>query len=373
MLDNKIYELFKNKCTIMHVLDSMPFMVWVKDHKGSYLCVNSRFEITCGKNSKEIIGKVDFDIWPERDALKYRESDERVMKSCSSNSIDERFNDIKNGYCLLNVFKTTILDQHGKAIGIVGIATKRKEEKQFWVRLYKQSRFLKPIIVERNMKVKFENEKIIETKKTEILRINCFGKFEVFKDKKKIRWRGSKTKELFAFLLKNRLRSIHKDEIIDMFWNRYDYPRAKANMQAAICRIRKSFDELGNYITIDYSCNSYSIDIENVYLDVYEFEKLTKGICKVDITNIESAVKALKLYKGEYMEEDGFIWALSKQASINNRYDEILHEVVKYYLDSNKHNEVLRLLNEIVYINSLNKTANDILNKIQKNYKCNNM
>jgi PAS domain-containing protein len=70
-------------------LQHFPGSAYIKDHDGKLVYINSYAETEYKWNIKELIGKTDFDIWPEQ-AAKFREEDIRIMKTgCKIEKINE--------------------------------------------------------------------------------------------------------------------------------------------------------------------------------------------------------------------------------------------------------------------------------------------
>jgi PAS domain S-box-containing protein len=59
----------------------LPGVAFIKDLRGRYVYYNDASEKLFGKNSTEIIGKTDTEIWPSDIAVTYRENDAKVIES----------------------------------------------------------------------------------------------------------------------------------------------------------------------------------------------------------------------------------------------------------------------------------------------------
>jgi len=182
----------------------------------------------------------------------------------------------------------------------------------------------------------------------ERLFVNTFGNLEVFRGNRHIRWKGAKTAELFAFLLENHNKGIHKDIIVETMWPEYEYKIALRNMQTAMCRLRQSLGELGSQIRIEYSCNHYKIELKNVFCDLIEFEQKTRNIIHISPDTVSNVMEALELYTGHYLEKDDYLWAIAKQSSVKNRFYDLLMKTIKYYLKNSKIEEGKYLLERII-------------------------
>ncbi|MCX6074868.1 MAG: PAS domain S-box protein [Campylobacterales bacterium] len=115
------------------ILDSFPFFLWLKDTNGDYLATNIAVAKATGfDNPSEIIGKNDFDLFPEEMANSFRADDKEVMQSLQKKELEELIEG--NGERRWHeTYKAPILDKEGNLFGTVGFArdiTKDKESEE---------------------------------------------------------------------------------------------------------------------------------------------------------------------------------------------------------------------------------------------------
>lgn len=112
------------------LLDSLPFIAWLKDGDGRFLAVNEAFAQAFGYDSPdEIAGKTDFDLSPPAVAEDYRTGDLEVMTNREPMTIDERILD-HGELRWFETYKAPIFDPRGAVAGTAGFArdiTTRKE------------------------------------------------------------------------------------------------------------------------------------------------------------------------------------------------------------------------------------------------------
>ena len=97
------------------MLDSLPFSVWLKDLDGKYLAVNQAFAEYTGQSEKNIIGKTDFDLYPEQEATVYVASDVAVINGSKQGFFESRV-----GENWKEEFKNLVYDELGNPIGTAG-------------------------------------------------------------------------------------------------------------------------------------------------------------------------------------------------------------------------------------------------------------
>ncbi|MCE1248763.1 MAG: PAS domain S-box protein, partial [Firmicutes bacterium] len=72
-------ELHSQTALLAGILDSIPDLVFYKNNESVYMGCNPQFAKYAGKEKEEIIGKTDFDIFPEEIAGNFIETDQQVV------------------------------------------------------------------------------------------------------------------------------------------------------------------------------------------------------------------------------------------------------------------------------------------------------
>ncbi|WML36688.1 response regulator [Clostridium sp. OS1-26] len=208
---------------------------------------------------------------------------------------------------------------------------------------------LKPIRKERFNKAlkRIIDRKIIE-ESTEIKgrwKILCFNTLEVYYEENKLKWKTEKEKTLFAYLFENLGKSVHKDKIIENLWFGSDYKNNLIYLQTTISRLRKSLRNLGGNFKIEYSNNSYQMNMENVDCDVFEFEKLVDECKIVDESKIDVVDKIINIYTGDYLAENCYVWSVLNEERLREKYLDLLINFSKYLMKTERYKIALKYLN----------------------------
>ncbi len=107
---------------LQSILDNTPLIIFIKDLEGKYLLANQSYRTAFGFTKEEVIGKTDFEIVEESDAMRYKEIDEYVIREKKNVEIEETIQQdgvTKN----LLIVKFPLFDKNNTIYGIGGIAS----------------------------------------------------------------------------------------------------------------------------------------------------------------------------------------------------------------------------------------------------------
>ncbi|MFH1116321.1 MAG: SpoIIE family protein phosphatase [Pseudomonadota bacterium] len=128
-LQNRVKELEQTERSLHEthitreaILDNIPDMAWLKDKEGRFLAVNEAFEKACGFSRERLLGKTDFDFWPQQVAERFRKDDEEVIRSGVRKRIEETLVREKPVKTWIETIKSPIFDGNGHVIGTTGIS-----------------------------------------------------------------------------------------------------------------------------------------------------------------------------------------------------------------------------------------------------------
>ncbi len=140
--------------------------------------------------------------------------------------------------------------------------------------------------------------------------IQCFLSFEVWLNNQVITLNSTKARELLAFLVNKAGTPASWEQITEALWYDLDYKKAHNNLYATVYRLRKWLAETGISRILECRRNSYRVLPGEFDCDWYEFEEAER---------VGDHTKMQLLYKGRYMEENGYEWAYPKQADLDRK------------------------------------------------------
>lgn len=112
------------------LLDTFPFIVWMKDHEGRFLEVNQKFANIVGENSPiDLHGKTDFDYFPQEMAQNYVDDDKKVVSSGIAVDLEERIQKSNGEIYWAETYKSPVTVD-GTTVGTVGFARDITDKKR---------------------------------------------------------------------------------------------------------------------------------------------------------------------------------------------------------------------------------------------------
>lgn len=107
---------------LLEIVDNIPAPIYLKDSDGRYLLINKRYEELAHITIKDIIGKTDFDIFPEQIATLFRTQDEEVIKNGAPLEFEETITLPDKNFTFITS-KFPLHDKTGKIHAVGGFCT----------------------------------------------------------------------------------------------------------------------------------------------------------------------------------------------------------------------------------------------------------
>lgn len=135
----------------------------------------------------------------------------------------------------------------------------------------------------------------IEPKSNALLRVQCFGNFDVFTpDGNHVHFERSRSKEVFAYLVHRHGSSCSTKEIAAALFEDEPYDKKQQNyIQQLIHSMVKSLKAVGAEEAVVRSYNALAVNVDFLDCDYYRFKELDAG--------------AVNAYQNEYMSQ--YYWA----------------------------------------------------------------
>ncbi len=113
------------------ILEHLPHMIFVKEAKNlSFVRFNAAGERLVGLPRSELVGRNDFDFFPEEEASFFQSKDREVLAKKELHDIPEETIQTRHGPRLLHTKKIPILDADGEPLYLLGISEDITEKKR---------------------------------------------------------------------------------------------------------------------------------------------------------------------------------------------------------------------------------------------------
>jgi PAS domain S-box-containing protein len=131
LLTQNIIELQQQKKFLQLVIDNLPQLIFWKDTESRYLgCNRAIAELNHFTDTKEIVGKTDWEMVWYQSAEKYRQDDRRIMASNKAEFHIIETIKIPDSIRWVDTSKIPLLNVQGELVGILGTSEDISERKQ---------------------------------------------------------------------------------------------------------------------------------------------------------------------------------------------------------------------------------------------------
>ena len=161
-------------------------------------------------------------------------------------------------------------------------------------RIHAHGYILNPMTAVRVLEEIGESAAIPRETGTELLKVQCFGSFEVFWQGKPLLFNRKKTREMFAYLVDRKGALCSSEEIASAVWeDDGDMRNTKTQIRVLISDLRKTLSNIGQEDVLIRQRGLAAINTDKLDCDYYHM--------------LEGDVNALNSFKGEYMTQ--YSWA----------------------------------------------------------------
>jgi PAS domain S-box-containing protein len=125
-------RLRANEALLEAIIDNASASIYVLDAQGRFLLINNQFAQIFGLDKQAVIGKTDYDIFPQETAEGYQNADLEILKKGAPLQVEEAVPQADGLHTYITI-KSPLLDAQGAPYALCGIATditprKRAEE-----------------------------------------------------------------------------------------------------------------------------------------------------------------------------------------------------------------------------------------------------
>lgn len=226
---------------------------------------------------------------------------------------------------------------------------------------------LKPIQKQRLKKTidRLEKRKYDSSpKEMEVHSVNVIRSFHMLQFEKSgqkpqtLRWRTSKSEELFAYLLHHRKGFVSKEALSDILWPDVDSKKAMTSLYTTIYLIRKTLNEAKIPVTITNvgGHSGYSLELDDYKIDADIWEEALQKLEPIDSQNVAEHQKWLDYYTGDYFGEHNYIWAENERQRLCWLWRNHAVQLIEYYSNQSMLTESIAVYQRMIDIQPLNES-----------------
>lgn len=147
-----------------------------------------------------------------------------------------------------------------------------------------------------------------------------------------LKWRTQKAKELLAYLVAHINEEVSRGRIIDNLWPEFEQSKALNNLNSNLYYLRKMLKPmaLDDHLVSDKHMVRFRLNGERMRVDFLDFEKKV-----TENKALHGWYDLLKIYKGEYLAQEAYLWASSKRVF----YETLFEEQTNYWYNSGTYEE----------------------------------
>ncbi|MFC3803859.1 response regulator [Cohnella sp. GCM10012308] len=178
---------------------------------------------------------------------------------------------------------------------------------------------------------------------------NCLGSIELRTSQNEIiKWRSSKSTELFAYLIMQRGKLVSKAKMIEDVFDHMPLKNADIYLNTTIYQLRKLLDRHGLPQAIYSGNQHYVIDQTHIEVDAFLFEDQSSMLDFGDAIQVNRAVEHEKNYKGKLFGEHVYGWAHHEIERFALLYISFAHQLCEALLRRAEMDKAISILKKLV-------------------------
>ncbi|MEK4277132.1 response regulator [Paenibacillus sp. FSL R7-0026] len=179
--------------------------------------------------------------------------------------------------------------------------------------------------------------------------IRCLGMLQVQlhpnEPPKHMKFRTTKIRELFAYLLHHRNKPIKRDTLLELLWPELDERRGISNLHSGIHRLRSMMNEFmgEDKMVIRYQQFGYLLETGEFRIDAEEWESRLTRLPVLSSSTITEHRQTSDQYEGQYYGEDDYVWAELERQRLHALWRNHAMQLAQYYIELGQNTEALTL------------------------------
>ncbi|WP_010630727.1 response regulator [Sporolactobacillus vineae] len=162
-----------------------------------------------------------------------------------------------------------------------------------------------------------------------------------------VKWRTSRARELYAYLLKEHGRFVSKETLIDLLWPDSDPEKANTQLYSTIYQIRKLLEKLPFHHRLVKNDIGYSLDLDGTPIDAEEWEAAVSRLPTIERSNYKEHIRLCKAYHNHYFADYSYLWAESERIRLCQLWLEHAYHLIDFLMKERLYTEALDICQQI--------------------------
>lgn len=192
-----------------------------------------------------------------------------------------------------------------------------------------------------------------------LVSIQCFNHLQFHlsgQGPQEIKWRTNKVRELFAYLLHHRNKTVDKETLLELLWPDCDLSKALPQLYTAVYLIRQTLKRYGIKTVSINKGNleaGYRLTVESSLIDVDEWEQHLGQLAPPSHANIAEYEQVLAMYSGDYLGAYDYLWAEYERERLRRLWLQLAKKMSSFYQEAGKLEEAVRVNKRIQQLHPL--------------------
>lgn len=154
--------------------------------------------------------------------------------------------------------------------------------------------------------------------------LNVLGSMELYSQGRSlVKWRTKKAKELFVYLWQHDGTPLQRDRILDDLWPELSFDKAQMLFHTTLYHLRNTLKNIGLPGSVMFGDEKYWMHTERIASDA---EQLLQWISSPTAAP-DSIREMIKLYRGDYLEAEYYVWAEERRNELRGAYLQVLKQL----------------------------------------------
>lgn len=132
--------------------------------------------------------------------------------------------------------------------------------------------------------------------------------------------------------------------------------------------MKKDLKSIGIDFKTKFKNNQYSFELPGYYSDIQHFSAIIENTVlpfdSVDECSVDHFEELLKIYSGDYLQENGYLWSLPSNAKLNKQFKSAALALSRFYFFKHDYISSKRVLLQILQIDNYDESIHELLLKV---------